>query len=76
MLSAEASRASCTRLRNSRKPGRAELAVGGYIPDSATYPPSGMALKPNSVSPNFRDHSVGPKPIMKEPTKTPNLRAG
>ncbi|MNW53775.1 hypothetical protein D3C74_313490 [compost metagenome] len=36
--------------------------AGGYIPTSRTYPPSGIALTPYSVSPLVRDHSVGPNP--------------
>ena len=46
------------------------------MPAIEMNPPSGIALKPYSVSPRRRDHSVGPKPIMYCPTRTPNAFAG
>ncbi len=49
---------------------------GGYMPIMDTKPPSGMALKPYSVSPFLRDQSVGPKPIMYLVTRTLNSLAG
>ena len=34
------------------------------MPAIEMKPPSGIAFTPYSVSPNLRDHSVGPKPII------------
>ena len=49
---------------------------GGTMPIIRMYPPSGIALTPYSVSPRWRDQSVGPKPTMYWVTFTPNLLAG
>jgi hypothetical protein len=50
--------------------------AGGNIPIIRTYPPSGMALRPYSVSPRRRENTVGPKPTMYCVHLTPKRLAG
>src|SRR5690606_5783665 len=50
--------------------------AGGIIPPMRTYPPSGIALRPYSVSPRLTDHSVFPKPTMYWVQRIPNSLAG
>src|SRR3989440_6105324 len=47
----------------------------GVIPTIFTKPPSGMALRPYSVSPRWKDHRVGPKPAKYRVTFIPNRLA-
>ena len=47
----------------------------GAIPAIFTYPPSGMADTAHSVSPRLRDHTTGPKPMLKRSTRMPDQRA-
>ncbi len=49
---------------------------GGSMPTILTYPPSGMALMPYSVSPRCLLQTVGPKPMKYCVTFPPNALAG
>ena len=55
-------------------PGR--VLAGGNIPTNLTYPPSGISLRPYSVSPLRRDHSVRPNPTKYWVVLTPKSLPG